>query len=34
MRSVVGFEWRDSARAANFAADKPGALIFPFADAR
>jgi len=34
MRMVVGFEWRDSARAVNFAAEKPGALIFPFADAR
>jgi hypothetical protein len=34
MRTVVGFEWRDSARAVNFAAGKPGALIFPFADAR
>jgi hypothetical protein len=28
-RMVVGFEWRDSARAANFSAAKPGALIFP-----
>jgi hypothetical protein len=28
-RMVVGFEWRDSARAVNFTADKPGALIFP-----
>ena len=28
-RMVVGFEWRDSARAANFSADKAGALIFP-----
>ena len=28
-RMVVGFEWRDSARAANFSAGKPGALIFP-----
>lgn len=28
-RMVVGFEWRDSARAANFTSDKPGALIFP-----
>jgi hypothetical protein len=28
-RMVVGFEWRDSARAVNFASDKPGALIFP-----
>jgi hypothetical protein len=34
MRMVVGFEWRDSARAVNFAADKPGALIFPAADAK
>lgn len=34
MRTVVGFEWRDSARAVNFSAEKPGALIFPFADAR
>jgi hypothetical protein len=34
MRMVVGFEWRDSARAVNFTAGKPGALIFPFADAR
>jgi hypothetical protein len=33
MRMVVGFEWRDSARAVNFA-EKPGASIFPFADAR
>lgn len=32
MRMVVGFEWRDSARAVNFSADKPGALIFPFAE--
>lgn len=30
-RMVVGFEWRDSARAVNFAAGKPGALIFPAA---
>lgn len=28
-RMVVGFEWRDSARAVNFSADKPGALVFP-----
>jgi hypothetical protein len=28
-RMVVGFEWRDSARAVNFSAAKPGALIFP-----
>jgi hypothetical protein len=28
-RMVVGFEWRDSARAVNFSAGKPGALIFP-----
>ena len=28
-RMVVGFAWRDSARAANFSAEKPGALIFP-----
>lgn len=28
-RMVVGFEWRDSARAASFSAGKPGALIFP-----
>jgi hypothetical protein len=34
MRMVVGFEWRDSARAVNFSAEKPGALIFPFANAR
>jgi len=34
LRMVVGFEWRDSARAINFSAEKPGALIFPFADAR
>jgi hypothetical protein len=34
MRMVVGFEWRDFARAVNFAAGKPGALIFPFADGR
>jgi hypothetical protein len=34
LRMVVGFEWRDSARAVNFSAEKPGALIFPFADAR
>jgi hypothetical protein len=34
MRMVVGFEWRDSARAVNFSADKPGALIFPAADGR
>jgi hypothetical protein len=34
MRMVVGFEWRDSARAVNFSPEKPGALIFPFADAR
>lgn len=32
MRMVVGFEWRDSARAVNFSSEKPGALIFPFAD--
>jgi hypothetical protein len=31
---VVGFEWRDSARAVNFSVEKPGALIFPFADGR
>lgn len=30
-RMVVGFEWRDSARAVNFSAGKPGALIFPAA---
>lgn len=29
LRMVVGFEWRDSARAVNFTADKPGTLIFP-----
>jgi hypothetical protein len=29
MRMVVGFEWRDSARAVNFTPDKPGVLIFP-----
>jgi hypothetical protein len=34
LRMVVGFEWRDSARAVNFAAEKPGALIFTFSDAR
>ena len=34
MRMVVGFEWRDSARAANFSSEKPGALIFPAPDAR
>ncbi len=34
MRTVVGFEWRDSARAVNFSVEKPGALIFPFAEAR
>jgi hypothetical protein len=34
MRMVVGFEWRDSARVVNFSAERPGALIFPFADAR
>ncbi len=34
MRMVVGFEWRDSARVINFSAERPGALIFPFADAR
>ena len=34
MRMVVGFEWRDSARAVNFSADKPGALIFPAADGK
>jgi hypothetical protein len=28
-RMVVGFEWRDFARAVNFSAGKPGALIFP-----
>jgi hypothetical protein len=28
-RMVVGFEWRDSARAANFSSGRPGALIFP-----
>jgi hypothetical protein len=28
-RMAVGFEWRDSARSANFTADKPAALIFP-----
>jgi len=33
MRMVVGFEWRDSARVVNFSTEKPGALIFPFADA-
>jgi hypothetical protein len=33
MRMVVGFEWRDSARAVNFSAEKPAALIFPVADA-
>lgn len=34
MRMVVGFEWRGSARVVNFSAERPGALIFPFADAR
>jgi hypothetical protein len=34
MRMVVGFEWRDSARVVNYSAERPGALIFPFADAR
>jgi hypothetical protein len=34
MRTVVGFEWRDLARAANFSPDKPGALIFPAPDVR
>jgi hypothetical protein len=34
MRMVVGFEWRDSARAVNFSVDKPGALIFPSVDAK
>jgi hypothetical protein len=34
MRMVVGFEWRDAARVVNFSAEKPGALIFPFTDAR
>jgi hypothetical protein len=34
MRMVVGFEWRDSARVVDFSAEKPGALIFPFRDAR
>jgi hypothetical protein len=34
LRMVVGFDWRDSARATNFSAEKPGALIFPFANAR
>jgi hypothetical protein len=34
MRMVVGFEWRDSARAVNFSPEKPGALIFPLAVAR
>lgn len=29
MRMVIGFEWRDSARAVNFTPDKPGVLIFP-----
>ena len=32
LRMVVGFEWRDSARAVNFSAERPGALIFPAAD--
>lgn len=32
LRMVVGFEWRDSARAVNFSAEKPGALIFPAAN--
>ena len=27
-RTVVGFPWRDSARAVNFSPDKSGALIF------
>ena len=34
MRMVMGFEWRDSARAVNFSSEKPGALIFPAPDAR
>jgi len=34
MRMVVGFEWRDSARAVNFSAEKPGALIFPVPDTK
>ena len=34
MRMVVGFEWRDSARVISFSPEKPGALIFPFADVR
>ena len=34
MRMVVGFEWRDSARAVNFSAGKPGVLIFPSTQAR
>lgn len=34
MRMVVGFEWRDSARAVNFSSEKPGALIFPAPDTR
>jgi len=34
MRTVVGFEWRDSARAVNFSSEKPGALIFPMPDTR
>jgi hypothetical protein len=28
-RMVVGFEWRDAARSANFTVDNPGALVFP-----
>jgi hypothetical protein len=34
MRMVVGFEWRDSARAVNFSPERPGAIIFPLAAAR
>jgi hypothetical protein len=34
LRMVVGFEWRDAARAVNFSPEKPGALIFPALDSR
>lgn len=34
MRMVVGFEWRDWARAVNFSSEKPGVLIFPAPDVR
>jgi hypothetical protein len=34
MRMVVGFEWRDFARAVNFSSEKSGVLIFPANDSR